>query len=133
VRFCGKDQVMQKNQSLSRSASGALPPNRRPGRQRDFENLITELEESPSPENTGAIVLNHIAEYDNEFFDALADLVASNVASNRARGRMSRARALETVQDHLRYVCRRAKARQTGQMWAELAVGAAHYATPDAS
>ena len=119
---------MERNKSLSRYASGALPRNQRPDRKRDIENLITELEESPSPENTGAIVLNHIADYDNDFFDALADLVVSN----RARGRMSRVRTLEAVRDYLRYVCRRARAGQTDQMWAELAAGPALDSAPDA-
>jgi len=43
-------------------------------------------------------------DFDDDFFDALAEL----------------------------YVCRRARAGQTGQMWAELAAGAALDATPDA-
>jgi len=79
-------------------------------------------------ESTGAIVLNHVADYDDDFFDALTELVASN----RAGGRTARVQTLEAIQDYLRYVCGRARAGQTSRMWAELAAGAAADASPDA-
>jgi len=99
---------MERPKSLSGNANGAHLRHQRPDRKRDVENLITELQDSPNPENTGAIGLNHIAHYDDDFLDALAELVAGN----RARGRTSRVRALEAVR-------------------AELVAGAARDAAPD--
>lgn len=58
------------------------------------------------------VVLNHIEEYDNDFFGALAELIARD----KARGRTSRVRTLEAVGDYLRYVCQRARAGQSEQM-----------------
>jgi hypothetical protein len=93
-------------------------------------DLITELVQSPSVENTGAIVLNHIAaaadDDDDDFFDVLTELASTD----EARGRTSRVRTPEAVQDYLRHVGRRARAGQTGQMRAELAAGAAADPSP---
>jgi hypothetical protein len=120
-------QLMNRPQPSAGHGSDTHPRDRHPDKKRDVENLITELEQSPSVENTGTIVLNHVAEYDDEFFDALTELAASS----KARGRTARVQTLEAMQDYLRYVCRRARAGQSGQMRAELATGAADDASPD--
>jgi hypothetical protein len=119
---------MKRLRSQAGNESGTHPRDQRPDKKRDVENLITELEESPSVEETGAIVLNHLADYDDDFFDSLTELVDSD----KACGRTSRAQTLEGVRDYLRYVCQRARAGQTGRMRAELAAGAAADASPDA-
>lgn len=119
---------MNRPQSLIKSGTGTHPAGNCPDKKRDVEKLVTELEQSPSAENTGAIVLNHVADYDDEFFDALTELIASN----RARDLTSRVQNLEAIQDYLRYVCQRVKTGQTGEMWAELATGTAADASPDA-
>jgi hypothetical protein len=112
---------MRRPQSSAWGASDTHPRDQHPDKKRDVQNLIIELEQSPSVENTGAIVLNHITDYDDDFFAALTELVASN----KARGRTARAQTLEAVRDYLRYVCRRARAGQTDRMRAELTAGAA--------
>jgi hypothetical protein len=118
---------MNRPQSPAGNGSDTHPGDRHPDKKREVESLITELEQSPSVESTGAIVLSHVGDYDDEFFDALTELAASS----KARGRTARVQTLEAIQDYLRYVCRRARAGQTGRMRAELAAGAAADASPD--
>lgn len=120
---------MNRPQSLTENGIGAHPVGKRAAKRRDVENLITELEQSPSAENTGAIALDHIDAYDDDFFDALTELIASN----QAHGRTSQVQTLEAIQDYLQYICRRARAGQTSEMWEELAIGAAAEGLQDAA
>jgi hypothetical protein len=103
---------MNRPQPSAGHGSDMHPRDRQPDKKRGVENLITELEQSPSVENTGTIVLNHVAEYDDESFDALTELAANS----KARGRTARVQTLEAIRDYLGYVCRCARAGQTGQM-----------------
>jgi hypothetical protein len=87
----------------------------------DVEQLYAQIQKSPSPEKTGAIVLEHAGDYDDEFFEALAQLIIRNKASLHLR----RARNLEGLGEYLRTVRSRAKAGETADMRRELARGAA--------
>jgi hypothetical protein len=87
----------------------------------DVEHLYAEIEKSPSPEKTGAIVLEHAGDYDDDFFEALATVIAHD----KARLRLSRVRNFEALRAYLRLVRRRARAGETAAMWRELAQGAA--------
>jgi hypothetical protein len=87
----------------------------------DVEHLYAEIEKSPSPEKTGAIVLEHAGDYDDDFFEALATVIAHD----KARLRLSRVRNFEAFRAYLRLVRRRARAGETAAMWRELAQGAA--------
>lgn len=89
-------------------------------RAHDVEHLFAQLQGSPSPERTGAIVLEHAGDYDDEFFEALAQVIARNRASRHP----SQARHLEALRDYLHMVRQRARKGETGQMWRELAHGA---------
>jgi hypothetical protein len=91
------------------------------GRAEEIEHLVAEIQRSPSPEKTGVIVLEHIGDYDDEFFEALAMLIAREEAHRR----LDRVRVLETLREYLLYVRRRAREGQTADMRAELARGAA--------
>ena len=86
----------------------------------DVEHLYAAIEESPSPEKTGAIVLEHAGDYDDDFFEALATVIAHD----KARLRLSRVRNLESLWAYLRLVRRRARDGGTAAMWRELAQGA---------
>jgi hypothetical protein len=90
------------------------------GRREDVEHLIAEIQQSPSPKRTGAVVLEHVDGYDDEFFECLAELITSE----EARRRLDRVRTLEALRDYLRFVRRRAMEGQTADMWGELALGA---------
>jgi len=87
----------------------------------DVEHLFAEIQRSPSPEKTGVIVLEHVGDYDEEFFEALAQVIIRSKASLD----LSRARKLEALQEYLRVVRRRAEEGETAGMWRELAQGAA--------
>ena len=87
----------------------------------DVERLYGAIQESPSPEKTGAIVLEHAGDYDDDFFEALGTVIAHD----KARLRLSRARNLEALRAYLRLVRRRARHGETAAMWRELARGAA--------
>jgi hypothetical protein len=87
----------------------------------DVEHLYAEIQKSPSPEKTGAIVLEHAGDYDDDFFEALATVIAHD----KARLRLSRVRNFEALRAYLRLVRRRARAGETAAMWRELAQGAA--------
>ncbi|HEY1344739.1 MAG TPA: hypothetical protein VGF54_07140 [Streptosporangiaceae bacterium] len=87
----------------------------------DVEHLYAEIQRSPSPEKTGAIVLEHAGDYDDDFFEALATVIAHDKACLR----LSRARSLEALRAYLRLVRRRARGGETAAMWRELAQGAA--------
>ena len=87
----------------------------------DVEHLYTEIEKSPSPEKTGAIVLEHAGDYDDDFFEALATVITHD----KARLRLSRVRNFEAFRAYLRLVRRRARAGEMAAMWRELAQGAA--------
>jgi hypothetical protein len=89
-------------------------------RAQDVEQLFAQLQRSPSPERTGAIVLEHAGDYDDEFFEALAQVIARNRASRHP----GRTRHLEALQDYLHVVRQRARKGETDQMWRELARGA---------
>jgi hypothetical protein len=89
-------------------------------RAQDIEHLFAQLQGSPSPERTGTIVLEHVGDYDDEFFEALAQVIARNRASRHP----GQARHLEALRDYLRMVRQRARKGETGQMWRELAHGA---------
>lgn len=82
----------------------------------DAEHLLAEIKRSPSPEQTGAVVLHHVDEYDEEFFEALAELIAQE----RAHHHLRRARKFEALRDYPRVVCRRASKGQVADMWKEL-------------
>jgi hypothetical protein len=88
----------------------------------DVERLYAAIQESPSPEKTGEIVLDHIADYDDDFFQALGILIAHDKAGLR----LSRAYNFEALREYLRVVRRRARDGETAAMWRELAQGAAH-------
>ena len=87
----------------------------------DVEHLYAAIQESPSPEKTGAIVLEHAGDYDDDFFEALATVIVHD----KARLRLSRVRNLESLRAYLRLVRRRARDGETAAMWRELAQGAA--------
>ena len=87
----------------------------------DVEHLYAEIEESPSAQKTGAIVLEHIADYDDDFFEALSRVIAHDKACRR----VSRARNFEALREYLRIVRRRARDGETAVMWRELARSAA--------
>jgi hypothetical protein len=87
----------------------------------DVEHLYAEIEKSPSPEKTGTIVLEHAGDYDDDFFEALATVIAHD----KTRLRLSRVRNLEALRAYLRLVCRRARAGEMAAMRRELARGAA--------
>jgi hypothetical protein len=89
-------------------------------RAQDIEHLFAQLQESPSPERTGTIVLEHAGDYDDEFFEALFQVIARNRASRHP----GRARQFEALRDYLRIVRQRARKGETDQMWRELAHGA---------
>jgi hypothetical protein len=90
-------------------------------RVRDVKQLYAEIQESPSPERTGAIVLEHVSDYDDDFFQALASLAVHD----KAHLQLSRARNFEVLGEYLRTVRRRARHGETAAMWTELAQGAA--------
>jgi hypothetical protein len=87
----------------------------------DVEHLYAEIEKSPSPEKTGAIVLEHAGDYDDDFFEAFATVIAHD----KARLRLGRVRNFETLRAYLHLVRRRARAGEMAAMWRELARGAA--------
>jgi hypothetical protein len=87
----------------------------------DVEHLYAEIEKSPSPEKTGTIVLEHAGDYDDDFFEALATVIAHD----KRRLRLSRVRNFEALQAYLRLVRRRARAGEMAAMRGELAQGAA--------
>jgi hypothetical protein len=92
----------------------------------DVERLFAEIQKSPSPEKTGAIVLEHAGDYDDEFFEALAQVIIREKASLH----LSRAHKFAALQDYLRMVRRRTKAGETADMCRELAPKARHPACP---
>ena len=87
----------------------------------DAEHLYAEIKKSPSPEKTGAIVLQHAGDHDDDFVEALAMVIAHD----KARLRLSRVRNLEALRAYLGLVRRRARAGELAAMWSELAQGAA--------
>jgi hypothetical protein len=87
----------------------------------DVEHLYAEIEKSPSPEKTGAIVLEHAGDYDDDFFEALATVISHD----KARLRLRRVRNFQALRAYLRLVRRRARAGETAAMRRELAQGAA--------
>jgi hypothetical protein len=87
----------------------------------DVEHLFAEIQKSPSPERSGEIVLDHVGGYDGAFFEALGEVIARD----KARGRSTRARKFEALDEYLREVRRRARKGETAQMRRELARGAA--------
>jgi hypothetical protein len=91
------------------------------GRTQEVKDLFAEIQKSPGPEETGAIVLGHVGDYDDEFFEALAQVIVHEQAELRLR----RARSFEMLRDYLRMVRRRADNGETGEMWRELVQGAA--------
>jgi hypothetical protein len=102
-------------------------PGRLSARVEDVELLFAEILKSPSPEMTGAIVLDHAGEYDDEFFEALGEVMARDKAGRR----FDRARKLEKLDEYLREVRRRVDKGETAQMRTELARGAAQEAPAD--
>jgi hypothetical protein len=87
----------------------------------DVEHIYAEIEKSPSPEKTGAIVLEHAGDYDDDFFEALATVIAHD----KARLRLRRVRNFQALRSYLRLVRRRVRAGETAAMRTELAQGAA--------
>jgi hypothetical protein len=90
-------------------------------RVQDVEHLVADIEKSPTPEKTGAIVLEHLEDYDDEFFEALADVIIREKADLH----LDRVHHFEALREYLRMVRRRAMADETADMWRELAQGAA--------
>jgi hypothetical protein len=90
-------------------------------RAEDVEHLFAQIQKSLSAEQTGAIVLTHVDDYDDEFFEALAEVIARD----KAHRRFARAGKFEALLQYLREVRRRARKGETSQMWEELARGAA--------
>jgi hypothetical protein len=95
--------------------------NRLSRRAEDVKHLYAEIRRSPSPEKTGAIVLEHVDDYDDDFFEALGVMISCD----KARLDLSRAGTFETLREYLRMVRRRARDGETAAMWSELAHGAA--------
>ena len=89
-------------------------------RAQDIEHLFAQIQGSPNPERTGAIVLEHARDYDDEFFEALDQVIARHRASRQP----GQARHFEELRDYLRIVRQRASKGETDQMWRELAHGA---------
>jgi hypothetical protein len=108
---------MSSNGKTAGGNSRGLPSSRA----EDVERLIAKIRRSPSPENTGAVVLEHVADYDDEFFEAPGELIAREEAHLRRH----RVRTLEELRDYLRHVRRRVSEGQLDKMWDELARGAA--------
>jgi hypothetical protein len=102
------DALERKTNQLSRRAE-------------DVRHLYAEIQRSPSPEKTGAIVLEHVDDYDDDFFNALGMMISRD----KARLHLSRASKFETLREYLRMVRRRASDGETAAMWSELAQGAA--------
>ena len=101
---------------LERKINGELSE-----RAEDVEHLFAEIQKSPCAEQTGVIVLKHVDDYDDEFFEALAEVIARD----KAHGHFDRVGKFEALQQYLREVRRRARKGETPQMWEELARGAA--------
>jgi hypothetical protein len=95
--------------------------NRLARRADDAERLYAAIQKSPSPEKTGEIVLEHIGDYDDDFFEALGMVIAHE----KGWLRLGRARDFEALREYLRVVRRRARDGETAAMWRELAQGAA--------
>jgi hypothetical protein len=95
--------------------------NRLARRADDVEHLYQAIQESPGPEKTGAIVLERIGDYDDDFFEALGIVIAHDKGCLR----LSRARKLEALRQYLRVVRSRSRDGETAAMWRELAQGAA--------
>jgi hypothetical protein len=95
-------------------------------RAKDVEQLYAEMEESPSPAKTGTIVLDHVSDYDDDFFEALA------AVTDHEKGgpRLGRARNFEALREYLRMVRRRARDGETAAMRRELDQGAALESAP---
>ena len=106
--------------SPNEKIGGEYSSGRLSGRAEDVERLVAEIQRSPSPEQTGAVVLEHVDDYDDEFFECLTELITRDEAQRR----LDRVRMLEAIRDYLRYVRRRAMGGQTADMWGELALGA---------
>jgi hypothetical protein len=87
----------------------------------DVEHLYAEIAKSPSPEKTGAIVLEHAGDYDDDFFEALATVIAHD----KARLRLRRVCNFQALRAYLQLVRRRARAGEMAAMRTELAQGAA--------
>ena len=90
-------------------------------RAEDVERLYAAIQKSPSPEKTGEIVLDHIGDYDDDFFEALGTVIAHDKGCLH----LSRVRNFEALRAYLRVVRRRARDGETAAMWRELAQGAA--------
>ena len=90
-------------------------------RAEDVERLYAAIQKSPSPEKTGEIVLDHIGDYDDDFFEALGTVIAHEKGCLH----LSRASNFEALRVYLRVVRRRARDGETAAMWRELAQGAA--------
>jgi hypothetical protein len=95
--------------------------NRLARRADDAERLYAAIQKSPSPEKTGEIVLEHIGDYDDDFFEALGIVIAHD----KGWLCLGRARNFEALREYLRVVRRRARDGETAAMWRELAQGAA--------
>jgi hypothetical protein len=95
--------------------------NRLSGKVRDIEQLYAQIQKSPSPEETGAVVLEHVNDYDDAFFEALASVITHD----KGRLCLSRVRDFEALREYLGIVRRRARHGETAAMWRELVQGAA--------
>jgi hypothetical protein len=98
--------------------------NRLSGKVKDVEQLYAEIQKSPAPVKTGEIVLEHISDYDDDFFEALASVISHDKSCLD----LSRVRDLQALQEYLRIVCRRARNGEMAAMRRELAQGAAQEA-----
>jgi hypothetical protein len=119
--FLHRKRAAEWADSLERKINGEDSSGRVSERAEDVEHLFAEIQKSPSPEQTGAFVLTHVGDYDDEFFEALTEVIVREKAHRRFR----RAHQFEALQEYLRVVRRRARKGETGQMWRELAHGAA--------
>jgi len=116
-----RKRVAEWADALERKIIGEASIVQAPERAEDVERLFAEIQKSPSPEQTGAIVLTHVGDYDDEFFEALGALITRE----KAHRRFDRARKFEALKGYLREVRKRARKGETAQMWQELARGAA--------
>lgn len=116
-----RKRVAEWADALERRINGGVSPAPAQERAEDVERLFAQILKSPSPEQTGAIVLTHVGDYDDEFFEALAAVITRE----KAHRRFDRARKFEALTGYLGEVRRRARNGETDRMWRELARGAA--------
>jgi hypothetical protein len=101
---------------LERKIKGEETFGRLSGRAEDVERLFATILAMPSPAIAHRLVLQHVDDYDNDFFEALAEVIARD----KAYLRFDRVPKLEALQKIMRNVRERADRGETAEMWKEL-------------